>query len=269
MTFSFWSRADHRPDTEKEMTVPELPGLAGQDRELAVLASMLDRATRGHGSALLLRGNAATGKTAQLIQAQQLGADRGMRVLASNGARTETELPFSGLHQLLWPVRTRAAALTPPYGQLLAAALTLDPGLTADTHRVALSLLELLAAVAAEQPLLVTVDDAHWLDCPSRAALAFASRRVGTEPIAVLLSLPDGDGEPFEAAGLASISLSPAPGLTPQELQIARLAARGLSNREIGDLLFLSHRTVGSHLYHLFPKLGVTTRGQLGGALSR
>src|ERR1019366_4107836 len=51
--------------------------------------------------------------------------------------------------------------------------------------------------------------------------------------------------------------------LTPQERQIAQLAAQGLSNRQIGTQLFLSHRTVGSHLYHLFPKLGITTRSQL------
>ena len=51
--------------------------------------------------------------------------------------------------------------------------------------------------------------------------------------------------------------------LTAQELQIARLAARGLSNREIGERLFLSHRTVGSHLYRIFPKLGITGRAQL------
>jgi DNA-binding CsgD family transcriptional regulator len=56
--------------------------------------------------------------------------------------------------------------------------------------------------------------------------------------------------------------------LTPQELQIAELAAEGLSNREIGERLYLSHRTVGSHLYRLFPKLGVTSRTQLRGALS-
>jgi DNA-binding CsgD family transcriptional regulator len=55
--------------------------------------------------------------------------------------------------------------------------------------------------------------------------------------------------------------------LTPQELQIAQLAAEGLSNREIGERLYLSHRTVGSHLYRLFPKLGVTSRAQLRGAL--
>lgn len=55
--------------------------------------------------------------------------------------------------------------------------------------------------------------------------------------------------------------------LTPQELQIARLAAEGLSNRHIGEQLYLSPRTVGSHLYRIFPKLGVTARGQLAAAL--
>ena len=52
--------------------------------------------------------------------------------------------------------------------------------------------------------------------------------------------------------------------LTAQQEQIVRLAARGLTNREIGEKLFLSPRTVGSHLYRLFPQLGVTHRAQLG-----
>ncbi|HEY2200869.1 MAG TPA: LuxR C-terminal-related transcriptional regulator, partial [Solirubrobacteraceae bacterium] len=56
--------------------------------------------------------------------------------------------------------------------------------------------------------------------------------------------------------------------LTAQELQIAELAASGLSNREIGERLFLSHRTVGSHLYRIFPKLEITARGQLRDALA-
>jgi len=55
--------------------------------------------------------------------------------------------------------------------------------------------------------------------------------------------------------------------LTPQELQIARMAASGLSNREIGQRLYLSHRTVGAHLFRAFPKLGITSRGQLRDAL--
>ena len=55
--------------------------------------------------------------------------------------------------------------------------------------------------------------------------------------------------------------------LTAQELQIAHLAAEGLSNREVGERLFLSHRTVGGHLYRIFPKLGITGRAQLRNAL--
>ncbi|MEJ0028794.1 MAG: AAA family ATPase [Rhizomicrobium sp.] len=57
--------------------------------------------------------------------------------------------------------------------------------------------------------------------------------------------------------------------LTPQELQIAELAAGGLSNKEIGARLYLSHRTVGYHLYRIFPKLGITARSRLQSALSR
>jgi DNA-binding NarL/FixJ family response regulator len=56
--------------------------------------------------------------------------------------------------------------------------------------------------------------------------------------------------------------------LTEQELQIAQLAAEGLSNREIGQRLFISHRTVSTHLYRIFPKLGITARSELGAAFS-
>ena len=55
--------------------------------------------------------------------------------------------------------------------------------------------------------------------------------------------------------------------LTPQELQVATLAAQGLTNRQIGEQLFLSHRTVSTYLYQVHPKLGIATRGQLAGVL--
>jgi DNA-binding CsgD family transcriptional regulator len=57
--------------------------------------------------------------------------------------------------------------------------------------------------------------------------------------------------------------------LTAQEREIAKLAATGLTNKQIGERLFLSHKTVATHLYQLFPKLGVTSRAALRDALAR
>jgi DNA-binding CsgD family transcriptional regulator len=56
--------------------------------------------------------------------------------------------------------------------------------------------------------------------------------------------------------------------LTPQEREIAMLAAAGLTNKQIGAQLFLSPRTVGGHLHRLFPKLGIATRAALRDALA-
>ncbi|MGR6919234.1 LuxR C-terminal-related transcriptional regulator [[Actinomadura] parvosata] len=69
----------------------------------------------------------------------------------------------------------------------------------------------------------------------------------------------------LRAAGIeaaSSVVPSAVTELSPQQ-QIVQLAARGLTNREIGERLFLSPRTVGSHLYRVFPKLGITARSQL------
>jgi DNA-binding CsgD family transcriptional regulator len=85
------------------------------------------------------------------------------------------------------------------------------------------------------------------------------ARRAGTELAATGLA-PDALESPSAA--------TPRPGtaaavLTAQELRIVRLAAQGLSNKDIAAQLFLSPRTVGAHLYKAYPKLGVTTRGEL------
>jgi DNA-binding CsgD family transcriptional regulator len=56
--------------------------------------------------------------------------------------------------------------------------------------------------------------------------------------------------------------------LTPQEQRIAELAAAGLTNKEIGQRLYLSHRTISGHLHRIFPKLGITSRAALRDALA-
>ena len=49
-------------------------------------------------------------------------------------------------------------------------------------------------------------------------------------------------------------------------MQIAQMVAEGLTNREIGERLFLSHRTIGSHLYRILPKLEIRSRSELAAA---
>jgi DNA-binding CsgD family transcriptional regulator len=74
----------------------------------------------------------------------------------------------------------------------------------------------------------------------------------------------------LRAAGAATGPPAPraAVSITPQQLEIAQLAAHGLTNKQIGERLYLSHRTVATHLYQLYPKLGIASRAALSDALA-
>jgi DNA-binding NarL/FixJ family response regulator len=95
--------------------------------------------------------------------------------------------------------------------------------------------------------------------------------RLAREAFDALGALPWGERarQELRATGEASQRRGPTPidQLTPHELQIAHMVAEGLSNRQIAEQLYLSHRTVGAHLYRIFPKLGITSRSQMSGLL--
>ncbi|WP_431035004.1 AAA family ATPase [Streptomyces sp. P6-2-1] len=119
---------------------------------------------------------------------------------------------------------------------------------------------------------LTLLDFAEWLRRRRRIAEARAPLAEALETFLRLGARPWAERARAEsrAAGVAADPTAadrtgPAAlaGLSPQQREIVVLAARGLTNREIGEKLFLSPRTVGSHLYRTFPKLGVTARGQL------
>ncbi|MER6082285.1 LuxR family transcriptional regulator [Streptomyces sp. NPDC001833] len=73
----------------------------------------------------------------------------------------------------------------------------------------------------------------------------------------------------LRVSGLTTRVTSPLTELTWQERRIADLAAGGLTNKEIGERMHLSPRTVSSHLYRVFPKLGITSRAALRDALGK
>ena len=97
------------------------------------------------------------------------------------------------------------------------------------------------------------------------SAAAATFRRLGARPWETrALTLLRASGT---SVGVAGRSDPAAVELTAAEREIAELAARGLTNRQIGEQLYLSPRSVGAALYRIFPKLGVTSRAALSAAL--
>jgi DNA-binding CsgD family transcriptional regulator len=111
-----------------------------------------------------------------------------------------------------------------------------------------------------------------WLRRQRRAAESRAPLRAARDSFDALglVDLAERARQELRAAGESSRRRSPEAWdqLTAQELQIAQMAAEGLSNREIAQRLYISHRTVGAHLHRIFPKLGITSRSQLHAAIS-
>jgi AAA ATPase domain len=202
-------------------------GIVGRDRELAIVAGLVARATAG-GGALLIRGDAGIGKSALVERAVLLAEAAGMHILRATGVRTEANLPFAGLHQLLRPILGGLETLPKPQYTALAVAFGLVEGTAEDPFLIALATLTLLADSAANMPILIVADDVQWLDRPSADAVAFVARRLGSDPLVMVVELREGEDSPFDAAGVDELVLPPlsdrdardmvsslAPGLAP------------------------------------------------------
>ena len=107
----------------------------------------------------------------------------------------------------------------------------------------------------------------EWLRREKRKAEASTQLRTALETFDRIGAVPWADRARGELTATGTTARPAEHGLagdlTPQDLQIVRLAAQGLSNKDIAAQLFLSPRTVGHHLYKAYPKLGVASRGEL------
>ena len=123
-------------------------------------------------------------------------------MLAATGVQSEAHLPFAGLHQLLRPVRERAAELPPIQRDALDAAFGLTREAAPEHFRIAMATLDLVSDVAGDAPLLLVVEDAHWLDPPTADVLAFVARRIESDPVVLLAATRDGYPSALADAGL-------------------------------------------------------------------
>jgi hypothetical protein len=123
---------------------------------------MIEGVHAGESATLVIRGEPGIGKTALLQHCA--GQAHGCRIEQIAGVESELELPYAALHQLCAPMLDNASTLPEPQEHALQVAFGLASGSTPDRFIVGLAVLGLLAEVAAKQPLLCLVDDAHWLD---------------------------------------------------------------------------------------------------------
>ena len=180
--------------------------LHGRERETAAITTLLDEACAGRGGALVLQGLPGSGKSALL--ALTTARMQGMTVLRTSGIESEAPLPFAALQRLLRPIRKCVDRLPEPQGRALRAALGEAEAGGDDRFVAFLAVLSVLADAGEQRPVLAVVDDAHWLDDASAAALQFVARRVSTERIAILFAARLGDVRTFDSTDLPTLVLS-------------------------------------------------------------
>ncbi|HWO63247.1 MAG TPA: AAA family ATPase, partial [Umezawaea sp.] len=185
---------------------------------------------------LVVAGEPGAGTSTLLDLAADTAADR--RVLRATGSRGEATLPFSGLHQLLRPVLDQVDGLPERQRSALLGAIGLGgDGGAPDRLIIGVAVLSLLSELSERVPVLVVVDDARWLDEGSRDVLAFVARRIGDEPLAVLVGARDDTefpGFPLVALGpldpLAAAALLDAQPAPPTGALRVRVLAQAAGN---------------------------------------
>jgi DNA-binding CsgD family transcriptional regulator len=191
------------------VSVPYAPQvLRGRDSERTAVVALLDEARASRGGALVLHGLPGVGKSMLLRDiADQARQSGDWQVLGTQGIESESPLAFAALHRLLTPAMGRLDALPGPQAQALGAAFGQVEG-DADRFLVFLAALSLLSDLAGSRPVLAVVDDAHWLDEASAAALLFVARRLPAERVAVLFATREGDVRRFDSGDIPVLTLA-------------------------------------------------------------
>ncbi len=230
--------------------------LHGRDRELGVVTGLVGQLAEDSGGALIIRGEPGIGKSALLAAVRAQAADHRLLVLSAVGVQSEARLPFAGLHQLLRPVLGGADRLPARQRAALLAAFGMSQDAAAELFLIGLAALELISDAAESSPVLAIADDAHWLDEPSCAVLAFVARRLAAERALMLIAVRDGLASLFDEAELPGLHLagldddaagalldSRAPGLEPRlrERLITEAAGNPLALMELPEALRSGH----------------------------
>ncbi len=275
--------------------------LLDRDVELGGLERLLDEASAGAGRTVVIQGPAGIGKTGLLAASMARARQREFTVVRSRGSELERSMAFGVARQLFEPVLRSASParrrrLTAGAAEVGARAIGVVSGQApADRFAALHGLYWLCANLAVDdgsQAVGLMRDAVRALSMSaSRLELARALtdygavlRRAGARtdargPLEQGLDLAHGCGARAIAARaraeLVATGAKPRrdaitgrDALTAAELRVARLAAQGMTNRQIGQALFITSRTASVHLSRAYRKLGIRSRAEIADALA-
>ncbi len=131
-----------------------------------------------------------------------------MTVVRALGVEYEAELQFSGLLELMRPLLEHLPEIPPQQAEALKSALGLGEPRPYERFTICAATLSLIAAAAEANPLLILVDDAHWLDLATDDALLFSAKRLVADSVAILLAVREGGERTFDAPALEQLELT-------------------------------------------------------------
>ncbi|MFC6093532.1 AAA family ATPase [Saccharothrix lopnurensis] len=184
--------------------------MIGRAAELARLRRTVDR-DAGVPPNLVLHGDPGVGKTVLLDAGVEYARGRGVRVLGGTGYESEAQLAFAGLHQLFAPVLGHLDRVDPFHRQVLRRVLGFEPGPVPDRLAVSVASLAVLAEVAREGPVLIAVEDAHWVDHPTREVMMFLLLRLAPHDIRALFARRPLLSSERVTPGIAVLEVGPLP----------------------------------------------------------
>nr|BFD89924.1 LuxR family transcriptional regulator [Kitasatospora sp. Xyl93] len=169
------------------------PILVGRQRQTELLTAALVQAVDGaSGSTVLLHGDAGVGKSTLVAWVERAARERGFTVLRAVGTEAETDLAFGALHQAFWSLLQRSDALSGHQREALESAFGVRSG-TPSGFAVGAAALALLEQAVRTAPVLLVLDDLHWLDSSSATVFAFLHRRCAELPVVIVgATRPDG-----------------------------------------------------------------------------
>jgi tetratricopeptide (TPR) repeat protein len=178
--------------------------LLGRDQELATLNAVV-AAAADQGAALLVLGDPGIGKSALLMAARATALDAGYTVLLAAGVASEMHLPFGSIQQLLTPLLKHLTSLPDAQRDAVTSALGLSDGANPDLFLIAEAAFGMLSRARAERPVVIVVDDVHWLDAQSHRILAFLAHRGIGAGICVVGATRTGHSGPLVDAGFPEL----------------------------------------------------------------